>query len=43
MGNKGDKFWLLMVTSSCDFMSDQEKNMYDRMRDIMHKWQRPIT
>ena len=40
---KEKKFWLLTVTSSCDFMSNQEKNMYEGMRNIMCRWQRPIT
>ena len=40
---KEKKFWLLTVTSSRDFITNQELNMYDGMREIMRRWQRPIT
>ena len=40
---KDKKFWLLKITSSRDFVTNQESNMYDGMRDIMRRWQRPIT
>ena len=34
IGDKGEKMLLLTVTSSCDFMSNQEKIMYEGMHDI---------
>ena len=40
---KDKKFWLLTITSSRDFISNRELNLYEGMRAVMRRWQRPIT